>query len=112
MKKYVVVYHAPEDVMAQMAMATPEQAKAGMEAWMAWAKRCGAALVDLGAPLAHGKSLTSSGATRSTKQVCGYSVMQADSMDTVIGLLKTHPHFMTPGQCSIEVHEAQALPGM
>ena len=112
MQKYLVVYHASSDAMAQMAKTTPEQAKMGMAAWMDWAKQCGSALVDLGTPLAHGKALTSKGASGSNKEVCGYSIMQGDSMDAVLGLLKKHPHFMTPGQCSIEVHEALALPGM
>jgi hypothetical protein len=112
MKKFLIVYHASASAAEQMAKATPAQAKAGMDMWMSWAKACGPALVDLGTPLAHGKSLTPKGTAASTKEVCGYSVMQADSMETVLGMLKKHPHFGTPGQCSIEVHEALALPGM
>ena len=112
MKKFLIVYHATADAMEQMAKLTPEQQKAGMDPWMSWAKECGSALVDLGTPLANGKSLTPQGAVGSRKEVTGYSIMQADSMDRVLGLLKKHPHFMMPGQCSIEVHEALALPGM
>lgn len=111
MSRFLVVYHAPTAVMDQMASMSPEQQKAGMDAWMTWAKSCGDALVDLGMPLANGKSVTPAGTVGSDKEVCGFSVMQADSMDNVIGLLKTHPHFMMPGQCSIEVHEAMPLPG-
>ena len=112
MPKYLVVYHAPTAVVEQMAGLSPEEQKAGMDAWMAWASSCGPAPVDLGTPLANGKSLTPDATIDSDKQVCGYSIMEADSMDSAVGMLKDHPHFKTPGQCTIEVHEALALPGM
>jgi hypothetical protein len=112
MKNYVVIYHAETDAMEQMSSATPEMAKAGMDAWMAWAESCGSALVDLGKPLGFGKTVSTEGVTDSTKQVCGYSLMQAESTESVLALLKKHPHFMMPGQCSIEVHEALPMAGM
>lgn len=112
MKKFIVVYHAPLSALAQMQEATPEQSKAGMDAWMTWAKECGSALVDSGAPLGNGKSLSPSATAESSKEVCGYSVMQAESMDAATKLPKKHPHFMMSGQCTIEVHEALPLPGM
>ena len=112
MKKFLVVYHATSGAMEQMATLTPAQQKAGMDEWMSWAKEVGSALVDLGSPLGNGMSLASKGAVASAKEVAGYSVMQAESMNAVLGLLKRHPHFRMPGQCSIEVHEALALPGM
>jgi hypothetical protein len=112
MTKFLVVYHAEAEAMAQMATMTPDQAKAGMDAWMSWAESCGSALVDMGMPLANGMSLAPDAVTPSAKQVCGYSIMEAESMDAVQDMLKTHPHFNMPGQCSIEVHEALPLPGM
>ncbi len=51
MSKYIVIYHAPAEVMAQMANATPEEREEGMKPWMAWAEKCGDQLVDLGTPL-------------------------------------------------------------
>ena len=39
----------------QMMKTTPEQQKAGMEAWMTWSRKAAGAIVDLGAPL--GKTL-------------------------------------------------------
>ena len=51
MKKFLVIYEAPISASEQMANATPEQAKAGMEAWMTWAKKAEGSIVDLGAPL-------------------------------------------------------------
>jgi hypothetical protein len=110
-KKFIVLYHAPASAREQMARATPEQAKAGMEAWMSWAKRAGDAVVDLGMPLGNGRDVKSSGTGNSTATVAGYSILQADSMDAITRLLKDHPHLRQPS-ASIEVFESLPLPGM
>ena len=39
MKKFLVLYRAPIASFDQMMKATPEEAKAGMDAWMAWANK-------------------------------------------------------------------------
>jgi len=39
MKKFIVLYHAPETAMETMKNTSPEDAKKGMEPWMAWAKK-------------------------------------------------------------------------
>ncbi|MCA9666023.1 MAG: hypothetical protein KC503_10560 [Myxococcales bacterium] len=107
MKKYLILYRAPISAQQQMQSATPEQAKAGMDAWMAWANRAASALVDLGAPL------TSAGNVGGEAQsdIAGYSILQAESADAAKALLAEHPHKMMPGG-SIEVLEYVPLPGM
>ncbi len=112
MKKFMVIYHASAVIMEQMMNVSPEQAKEGMDEWMEWAEKCGSSLLDVGAPLGNGKSITPSNITESSKEVCGYSIMQAESLDAVYELLKNHPHFKTPGSCTIEVHEELMIPGM
>jgi hypothetical protein len=109
MKKFLVLYHASTPAMKQMAKATPEQAKAGMDAWMAWAKKAGKAVVDLGMPLGSGKKRGARGSADAT--VVGYSVMQSDSMKSVTELFNEHPHLKMRG-ASIEVFEGLPLPGM
>lgn len=112
MAKYLVLYKStvsPEEMMGAM---TPEQSQAGMDMWMAWAGKCGDALVDLGSPVGGGQAVTSSGTTGATSQVCGFSVLQADSADAATGMLENHPHLMSPGEPSIEVLEYLAIPGM
>ena len=61
MAKYLVLYRASADAQAQMANTPPEQAQAGMEAWMEWAGKAGNALLDLGAPLASVATIGSDG---------------------------------------------------
>jgi hypothetical protein len=109
--KFLVLYNATTSAREQMAQATPEQAKAGMDAWMAWAQRAGDAIVDLGAPLQPQARVTSSGVSAPDNPASGYSVLQADSAQALAVLLEQHPHLQMPG-ASIDVLEALPIPGM
>ena len=82
MKKFLVLYKAPTSGFEQMKTATPEQHKAGMEAWMAWGKKAQGAIVDMGAPLGKGMRVTKAGqATPISNDLGGYSVLQAESKE-------------------------------
>lgn len=111
MPKYVVLYNAEQSAEAQMESNDPEQANEGMRLWMDWAERAGDAVVDLGTPLGAGQVVTADGASPSSSKAAGYSIMQADSADTVVDLLQGHPHLLVPGN-TIEVFEGLELPGM
>src|ERR1700730_18532596 len=102
MAKYLVVYRAPTSAREMMANATPEQTQAGMDAWMAWAHRCGDALVDLGSPLGDAIHV---GAASAAGDIAGFSIIQADSAEAMRGMLDGHPHLMTPGAASIDAYE-------
>ena len=110
MKKFLVIYRAPISAREQMANANPEQAKAGMDAWMKWAKNAGHAIVDLGAPLDDGRTVTGASTTSSGSRAVGYSILQAESMDAVKELLRDHPHGRLPN-FAIEVFECLSMPG-
>jgi hypothetical protein len=112
MKKFIVIYHASEDAAKKMASASPEEMKAGMGPWMDWAKKCGIGLVDMGTPLGGGQKVTKAGTNPSTKEVVGYSILQANSMNEAVAMLKGHPHLDWVEGCEIEVHESLPLPGM
>jgi hypothetical protein len=114
MKKFLVLYHAPVEALAQTMNVPPEQQAEGMKAWMQWAQRCGDKLVDMGAPLVNGQQLKSDGSvTNSDKKVAGYSILQAENMEEAKSMLEGHPHISGwhPGAV-IEVHETRAIPGM
>jgi hypothetical protein len=108
-KKFIVIYHANVDAAEQMGQATPEEMAKGMEPWMAWAQRCGRALIDMGSPLANGQKLTPSGTQASDKTVVGYSVLEADDMAGAVNLLQGHPHLEWTEGCEIEVHETMPM---
>ena len=110
MKKFIVIYYAPAELMEGMSNATPEEMQKGMEAWMAWAAKCGDGLVDLGTPLANGSSVTPAGSSASSKDVTGYSILQAESMEAAQQMLQGHPHLGWGAGCEIEVYESMPLP--
>lgn len=111
MAKFMVLYNSPVSAADQMASATPEQAQAGMDAWMAWAQKSGDAIVDLGVPLGSSRHVEGGSATEGSLQATGYSIIQADSLDAATTIVEDHPHFQIPG-ASIDVVEFLPIPGM
>ena len=105
MTKYLVLYRSKMTAAEQMSQSTPEQAQAGMEAWMSWAERAGDAVVDLGAPLAVAEPGGDSG-----DPIGGYSILQADSHEALTEVLSSHPHLGMGG--TIETLEVLSMPGM
>jgi hypothetical protein len=106
MKKYLVLYRVTASALEQLAKATPEQSKAMMDAWYAWAKKAGPAVVDLGCPTTSPQKYSSSkGAPQAgDASVGGFSILQAETKDKLEEVLTGHPHFASPG-AAIEVHE-------
>jgi len=102
MSKFMIFYRAPKSAREQLANATPEQMRAGMEAWRTWANKVGYAIADLGTPLAH-TTHVGPGAP-STDGVTGYSILEGGSTEEVESLLEGHPHLAMPG-ASIEILE-------
>ncbi len=114
MKKFVALYMAPKSAIDQMRRRmktmTPEQAKAGMDLWMTWARENAKSIVELGAPLGKTKRITDSGAADARNEITGYSIVQAESHDDAARLFEGHPHFQIPG-ASIELLERMPIPG-
>jgi hypothetical protein len=113
-KRFLIIYHAPMDAMAQTADVSPEQQAAGMALWNAWAERVADNLVDFGAPLVNGKRLTAEGSsTRSEKEVSGYSLLQAEDWEEIMNLINGHPHLSGwHPEATIEIHETMTMPEM
>src|SRR5262249_30080655 len=112
MKKFLVLYKASQSGFEQMQKTTPEQQKAGMEAWMSWSKKAASSIVDMGAPLGKSVRVAKGGAVSPvTNDLGGYSVMQAESKEALAATMKQHPHFMMPDGSS-ESTELRPTPGM
>ncbi|WP_353829272.1 YciI family protein [Agromyces sp. SYSU T0242] len=112
MARFVFIYHAPMPP-ADATPPTDEETAAVMGEWMAWAGKVGDDMVDFGTPLADGVRVSPGGAVApSTREVTGYTIIEAEDMDAAVELAKVHPHLNMPGGCEIEVHAAQAVPGM
>jgi hypothetical protein len=111
MTTYLFTYHAPSRP-ADATPADPAEMKAVMDQWMAWADRVGEGMVDLGTPLAGGVQVSPEGTAPSTREVVGYTLIEAADMDAALALAEGHPHLTMPGGgCTIEVHESQPIPG-
>ncbi len=112
MTKYLYIYHAPMSP-AEATPANDAEMQAAMAQWTTWGANAGDHLTDFGTPLANGVRVSPGGATApSTREVTGYSMIEADSMEQALSFAKNHPHLNMPGGCEIEVHEAQPVPGM
>ena len=111
MTKYLFIYHAPM-TPAEATPPSPEEMQAVMGEWNAWAGKVGDKMVDFGTPLANGVRVSRDGTSPSTREVVGYSLIEADDLDGALDLARNHPHLNMPGGCEIEVHEAQPIPGM
>jgi len=111
MKKFLVLYRASKAGFEQMMKSTPEQQKAGMDAWNAWSKRAATAIVDMGGPLGKSVRVTKKGTEPVFTDFGGYSVLQAESKEALAATLKEHPHFMMPDGF-IDIVELMPIPGM
>jgi hypothetical protein len=117
MNKYLVLYRSEAalssgiSVSEMFAKSTPEQMAAGMAAWRAWYEKCGAAVVDLGAPLDKSTTVTGGSGAPSKTSITGYTLLQAGSLEEAVTLMKDHPHFHMPG-ASVQVLECVPMSGM
>jgi hypothetical protein len=108
MAKYIFVYKGPATDMENM---PEEQVKAVMDAWNQWIQKVGTSLVDVGQPMAHGKSLVDDGSEGTPALLNGYSVIEADDMESAKNLADGHP-FLSEGKgnFSIDIFELMPLP--
>ncbi len=106
MTKFLVIYHAPAEMMAKMGTATQEEKEAGMKAWMDWKANMGDAVLDFGAPLMPGTMVDADGSTASANNDnTGYSLIQAENMEAAQEALKSHPHLQWGPGCRVSVYE-------
>jgi hypothetical protein len=112
MPKYMVLYNSSASASDLMANATPEQMKASMGEWIEWRDEASKTIkVDFGMPLQAVSHVTPEGVTDGNTQVSGYAIMEGDSREAVVELVKSHPHLKRP-DASIEILEMLSMPGL
>jgi hypothetical protein len=113
MKKFLALYMADATGMADMMRdSTPEQRKKGTEAWMKWMDDNKASLADRGAPVGKTKRIDTDGIKDGKNDVCGYSIVQAESAEAAAKIFgKDQPFLRMPG-AAIEMIEILEIPGM
>jgi hypothetical protein len=111
MKKFMALYMAPAEAVAEMMKATPEQMKQGMDAWMAWGDKFKDSIVEMGSPLGKTMKVDTKGMSAMKNDITGYSIVEAESEDDAAEVFEDHPHLSMPG-AHIEVIEFFPMPGM
>ena len=98
---FLITYHGAGDPPS-----SPEARDQMMAAFGAWVASVGDHMIDPGAPLGPSKSVSSDGVSASAPgaHVAGYSLIEADDLDTAVGLVKSHPFVSRGG--TLQVSEA------
>jgi hypothetical protein len=110
MRRYIVLYLAPKTVAERFAQATPEEAQQGLQLWIDWQNKIGTGLVDPGKPLGTAMRITEKGVTKSDTNVIGMSILQANSMDEALEMVKDHHHLHWTEECEIDIIEEMPIP--
>ena len=98
MPKYLITYHGGEGMPA-----SEDARKQAMAAFMAWVESTGGAMVDPGAPLGKGSTVSREAqtATPASEPIAGYTIVQADDLDTAVGLVRNHPFIARGGSLQV-----------
>ena len=110
MSRYIVLYEAPTTVAERFAQATSEEASKGLKLWAAWADRIGSALVDMGKPLGNAMTVTETGVVKRDSNIIGMSILQANTMDEALEMVRDHHHLYWAENCEIVVLEEVPIP--
>ena len=103
MTEFILAYHGGRRP------ATKEEGQAHMAKWMAWIKGMGGAVVNPGMFLGQSKTVSGEGVADDggSNPLAGITVLQAETMDAVLELVKTSPHMDLGG--TIEVAEVMQM---
>ena len=111
MKKFAVLYLAPQSVLEEWSKTDParkKEAEAKMRAeWNAWMAEHAGMFVSTAAG-GKTKKVTPDGVFDIKNDIMLYSVVQAESHDAAAKPFRTHPHLQIP-QASVEVMEIRPM---
>jgi hypothetical protein len=110
MGRYIVLYKAPLGVAERFARATAEEAAQGLQLWVDWAQKIGPGLVDPGKPLGNAVRVTTRGNESFDSNIIGMSILQAESMERALAMVKDHHHLHWAEDCEIVVLEEMPIP--
>ena len=110
MAQFMIVYKGDATDMAEM---TQEEMQAVMVKWAEWMEGVGSALADVGAPFGPSASIVDDGSPGTAVSLTGYSILEADSMESARTLADNHP-FLSEGKgdYAIDLYEMMPVPGM
>ena len=111
MKKFVVMYRVPVEVMETWKKNTsPEEMKAQGKKLGAdmgvWMEKHKASIVEMGHPLGKNTRVDMHGAKPMTNDLNYFQVVQAESADDVVAMFKDNPHVQTIPEAFLDIMEA------
>ncbi len=108
MANFMFIYKGEATDVADM---SPEEGAEVMAKWGAWMEQVGPALADVGNPFGPGASVVDDGSTAPAVSFTGYSIVEADDLDSAQSLTDGHPYLSEgKGNYSIEVFELMPVP--
>ena len=110
-KKFLALYLAPAQVLADWAKTDPTTRQAAEEKmraeWQLW-MRDHAPMISITEAAGKTKSITSSGLSDTRNDIMLYSIVEAESHDIAAKAFERHPHLQIP-QSSIQVTEIRPM---
>ena len=111
MKKYLLMYMAPPVAIDQMMQnMTPEISKEHNDGWMKWMEEHKSSIIEQGNMLGKNKRVTNKGATDVRNDMTGYSIIEAESADKAVEVVKSNPMLKMP-EAYIELTEIMPMGG-
>ncbi len=108
MTQFMMVYKGEATDMADM---SEEEGAAVMAKWATWMEKVGPALRDVGTPFGPGSSLVDDGTSGTALSLTGYSIVEADDMDSARALADGHPYLSEgKGDYAIDIFELMPVP--
>ena len=96
MPRFLAVFSLqPEDLARFRALPKAEQDRIdaeGFALWKQWEQEHGAAITDPGGMVGKTLRVARTGTAPATNPVCGYLVVEAETIDAAAKLFETHPH--------------------
>lgn len=110
MSKFILLYKGPATPAEQM---DEELTQKIMGAWQTWMQKLGPAMIDMGQPMANGKSVVDDGSEGQALDLTGYSIIEATDINEALTLVDGHPFLSDKtGDFSVDVFELMPVPGM
>ncbi len=97
MKKFLALYGAPLEILQNWTAMSEEDGKKEMEEWMGWMNAHADQIIDPGNPSSKNTRLTSKGAEEISNEICGYTIITANSKQEAMEVLKGNPHLKQEG---------------
>lgn len=113
MKKFLVLYLAPQSVLEDWKKKPAEERKEAegkmMQEWKSWMAAHGKMFADPGAGAGKTKRVAAQGVSDVKNDVMLYAIAEAESHEAAARAFEGHPHLQIP-QATIEVMELNAPP--